>query len=152
MIRPITESDLDAIAEIEAASFARPLTRDDLATLHAKPAFDGFALFPDPDRLASYALFLNAGTTADLISTGTAPGDRRRGFASSVLAESLDNLAAAAVSEVMLEVAVDNVEALALYAGLGFGETGRRRDYYQRAHGRVDALVLTWRPVPQPTA
>jgi len=152
VIRPITNSDLDAIAEIEAVSFARPLTRDDLATLYARPAFDGFALFADPDRLASYALFLNAGPIADLISTGTAPGDRRRGFASSVLAESLDYLAAAAVSEVVLEVAVDNVEALALYAGLGFGETGRRRDYYQRADGRVDALVLTWRSEPQPAA
>ena len=152
MIRPVTESDLDAIAEIEATSFAHPLTRDDLATLYTRPAFDGFALFPDRDRLASYALFLNAGTIADLISTGTAPGDRRRGFASSLLTESLRHLAAAAVSEVMLEVAVDNVNALALYAGLGFGEVGRRRDYYQREQGRVDALVLKWSQAAQATA
>jgi ribosomal-protein-alanine N-acetyltransferase len=152
VIRPVTESDLDAIAEIEAASFARPLTRDDLATLYARSAFDGFALFADRDRLASYALFLNAGTIADLISTGTAPSDRRRGFASSLLTESLCHLAAAAVTEVTLEVAVDNVNALALYAGLGFGEVGRRRNYYQREQGRVDALVLKWRPAAQATA
>jgi len=152
VIRSITESDLDAIAEIEAVSFVRPLTRGDLATLYARPAFDGFALFTDRNRLASYALFLNAGTTADLISTGTAPGDRRCGFASSLLAESLDHLAAAAVTEVVLEVAVDNVNALALYHGLGFAEAGRRRDYYQRAHGRIDAVVLAWRSTPQATA
>ena len=144
MIRKITESDLDTIADIEAVSFVRPLTRNDLAVLYARPAFHGFALVPDGGRLASYALFLNAGTIADLVSTGTVPRDRRRGFASHLLAESLRHLAAVAVTEVTLEVAVDNVKALALYAGLGFGEVGRRREYYQRADGRVDALVLQW--------
>jgi len=41
---------------------------------------------------------------------------------------------------------------LALYAGLGFDEVGRRPDYYRRPGGRVDALILRWRPVPQGSA
>jgi ribosomal-protein-alanine N-acetyltransferase len=153
----MTEADLHAIADIEATSFTRPLTRDDLVALHAKPAFRGFVLAPDGGMPASYALFLKAGGMVDLVSTGTAAGARRRGFASRLLGESLRRLAADKVTEVTLEVAVDNVAALALYAGLGFGEVGRRSNYYRRPRGRVDALVLRWRPshwcpVPQGSA
>lgn len=152
MIRGITEADLDAIADIEAASFVHPLTLDDLVALHGRPAFRGFVLAPDGDKPASYALFLMAGGMADLVSTGTAAEARRRGFASRLLGESLHRLAADKVVEVTLEVAVDNMAALALYAGLGFGEVGRRRNYNRRSHGRVDALVLQWRPVSQGSA
>jgi ribosomal-protein-alanine N-acetyltransferase len=42
-----------------------------------------------------------------------------------------------------LEVAVDNAAALRLYRRAGFAEAGRRRGYYERPGGRVDALVLT---------
>jgi ribosomal-protein-alanine N-acetyltransferase len=101
---------------------------------------------------ASYALFLKAGDMADLVSTGTAATARRRGFASCLLGESLHRLAVDKITEVTLEVAVDNVAALALYAELGFGEVARRRNYYRRPHGRVDALVLQWRPAWQGSA
>ncbi|MFU1477623.1 hypothetical protein ACM25N_07930 [Roseovarius sp. C7] len=40
------------------------------------------------------------------------------------------------------EVAEDNAGAIALYRAAGFGECGRRKGYYRRAGGAVDALVL----------
>ena len=43
---------------------------------------------------------------------------------------------------VVLEVAADNDAARALYAGRGFIVVGRRRNYYRRAGGLVDALIL----------
>jgi ribosomal-protein-alanine N-acetyltransferase len=95
---------------------------------------------------------MTAGGMADLVSTGTAAMARRRGFASRLLGESLYRLEVDKVSKVTLEVAVDNVAALALYAGLGFGDVARRRNYYRRPHGRVDALVLQWRSVSQGSA
>jgi ribosomal-protein-alanine N-acetyltransferase len=43
-----------------------------------------------------------------------------------------------------LEVRKSNQAALALYAGLGFVEIGRRRDYYPAIEGgREDALVMS---------
>ena len=149
MIRDITEPDLDDIADIEAAVFARPLTHADLLSLYRQPAFRGFVLVREDGLPASYALFLNAGGVADLVSTATAMPFQRRGFAAWLLGESLSRLGAASVT---LEVAVDNVAALALYECLGFVEAGRRRDYYRRPGGRVDALVLRWRAVPQGSA
>lgn len=152
MIRAITAQDLDPIATIEAGAFARPLLRDDLVALSARSAFQGYVVMTEDDKLASYALFLAAAGAADLVSTGTATPSRRQGFASRLLAGSVHRLAEDGVTEVTLEVAVDNLAALALYTGLGFCEVGRRDGYYQRPDGRVDALVMRCRPVPQGTA
>ena len=44
------------------------------------------------------------------------------------------------VSEVLLEVAVDNAAALKLYESYGFAVMGRRRGYYQPSN--TDALVM----------
>ena len=152
MIRRITARDLDAVAAIEAGAFARPLTVDDLTTLFARPAFHGFVLETAGGAVASYALFLSAGDVADLVSTGTAAPERRQGFAVRLLTYALHRIIAAGATDITLEVAVDNVAALALYAGLGFSEAGRRAGYYKRPGGRVDALVMRYRHVSQGTA
>lgn len=152
MIRQIAAQDLDAVADLEAGAFARPLTRDDLTALYNRPAFCGFVLVTDDGEVASYALFLNAGDAADLVSTGTAMTVRRRGCAARLLRYALHRIAAAGVADITLEVAVDNAAALALYAGLGFHTVGRRDGYYRRSGGRVDALVMQYRPVAQGTA
>ena len=152
MIRQIAARDLDAVADIEAAAFARPLTRDELTALCTRPAFCGFVLLTDDGAVASYALFLNAGGAADLVSTGTVVTARRRGFAARLLTYARDRIVAAGAADITLEVAVDNAAALALYAGLGFCEVGRRDGYYQRPGGRVDALVMQYRSAPQGTA
>ena len=39
------------------------------------------------------------------------------------------------------EVAEDNRHARRLYEGLGFAETGRRRNYYKTGASRTDAIV-----------
>jgi ribosomal-protein-alanine N-acetyltransferase len=51
-------------------------------------------------------------------------------------------VARAEAKTVHLEVAADNIPALVLYHRLGFKEAGRRKDYYERADGSVDALRL----------
>jgi|TARA_B100001964_G_C14071093_1_gene525917 ribosomal-protein-alanine N-acetyltransferase len=50
--------------------------------------------------------------------------------------------------ELFLEVAEDNGAALALYAGAGFVQVGRRQGYYQGAGGARAALVLRSNPRP----
>jgi len=43
---------------------------------------------------------------------------------------------------IVLEVAVDNSAALALYSARGFMPVGHRRSYYRQASRCIDALVL----------
>ena len=142
MIRPVETRDLDPIATIESRLFARPLSQRDLDRLLAQPAGWG-AVFEGADgRVMSYLLLMNAGSSADIISLGTDPQAQRRGLASRLLNSVLRQLADRGVEEVILEVAVDNDAALALYSAAGFAEVARRRGYYQRAGDAVDAVVM----------
>ena len=83
--------------------------------------------------MTSYALLMNAGASADLVSLGTDP-KARAGLASRLLTSALQDLAGEGV-EVILEVAVDNIVALALYKRSGFIEAARRAGYYLRSNG-----------------
>lgn len=47
--------------------------------------------------------------------------------------------------EMELEVRASSAGALALYAGLGFAEKGRRREYYQQPVEDAVQMVLRWR-------
>ena len=142
MIRPVETRDLDAIAMIESRLFQRPLGRGDLEQLKARPASRGFVFEDTGARVTSYALFLYAGTSADVVSLGTDPKAQRTGLASRLLTSAFRDLVKEGVEEVMLEVAVDNDAALALYERFGFTEVARRSGYYRRPNGAVDAIVM----------
>ena len=142
MIRPVETRDLDPIATIESRLFTRPLNQGDLDRLLARPAGRG-VVFEDADgRVTSYVLLMNAGSSADIISLGTDPQAQRRGLASRLLNSALRQLVDEGVEEVILEVAVDNDAAMALYSAAGFAEVARRRGYYRRAGDVVDAIVM----------
>ena len=79
---------------------------------------------------------------AEIITIATRPQARRRGMARQLLNRELSELVGQGVRHVFLEVAASNTAALGLYGGMGFREAGRRKDYYQRQHGREDAIVM----------
>ena len=79
MIRPVETRDLDTIAMIESLLFQRPLSRGDLEKLLARPASRGFVFEDAEAGVTSYALFMNAGASADLVSLGTDPKAQRAG-------------------------------------------------------------------------
>ena len=80
---------------------------------------------------------------AEILTLGVAPVARRRGVATALLRGMIDAGAAAGAACLLLEVAVDNRPALALYRRYGFAQLGRQRAYYRRTSGgRVDAVVM----------
>jgi ribosomal-protein-alanine N-acetyltransferase len=79
----------------------------------------------------------------EVLTIGVRPQARRKGVAKALMAAALTAARQAGARSCFLEVAVDNQEACALYAGLGFRRAGRRRHYYDRGlGGLVDALVM----------
>ena len=94
------------------------------------------------DDPIGFALAIALGIETEVVSIGVLPDHRRRrtGFAllDAVCAEARLRRA----HRVVLEVALDNEAARALYARRGFTFVGRRRNYYSRAEGLVDALIL----------
>ena len=94
------------------------------------------------DRPVGFALALALGEEAEILSVGVLPGYRRAGAGRALLASIRLEAQRRGIERVVLEVAVDNTAARALYAACGFTEVGRRRNYYDRAGCFVDALIL----------
>ncbi|RCK53898.1 hypothetical protein TH25_00540 [Thalassospira profundimaris] len=68
---------------------------------------------------------------------------RRHGVGNVLMQGVFARLQNQASTRLLLEVAIDNAAAIALYRKLGFAEIGRRRGYYRRKdRPAVDALVM----------
>jgi [ribosomal protein S18]-alanine N-acetyltransferase len=81
---------------------------------------------------------------AELLSIALDREVRGLGLSAALLERHMAQLAQAGAQSVFLEVAADNMPALALYRGAGFAEIGRRRGYYpgEAGHPRRDALTM----------
>jgi ribosomal-protein-alanine N-acetyltransferase len=83
---------------------------------------------------------------AELLLLAVDPDWRQRGVASALIDHTAMNAAARGAHRLLLEVR-DGNQALCLYQRQGFGQIGRRRDYYRGGDGSThDALTLA-RPV-----
>jgi ribosomal-protein-alanine N-acetyltransferase len=141
-LRPAEAGDAAALAEIHAQAFDAPWPAQALADTLAGPGAAGL-LAGVSERALGLVLFRAVAGEAEILTLAVRPEARRRGLAGR-LVEGAALLAAMAGAEIMwLEVAEDNVPALALYRRLGFGDAGRRPRYYSRPGARpVDALLM----------
>ena len=81
---------------------------------------------------------------AELLTLAVLPAVRRRGIAKRLVQAFLTEAKSRDASAAFLEVAAENVPAIALYERAGFAQVGRRRAYYTGPDGqRQDALVLS---------
>ena len=161
-ILPLSTAHLAAIETLEAQLFEQPASAEMLASFHGNPASVGYVLIrrdqtPNAGSdavsgdIAAYALALNSGLSADLVTIGTALSCQRCGFGRAVLDHLVAALRDMGAHELMLEVAVDNVAARNLYAAAGFATVSVRPGYYRRAGGTVDAIAMrrdTRHPAP----
>jgi len=133
-----TASEL--LAELHGRIFAEGWPAAAFAALLSTPGTAAYVVSaPDPCGLA---LLRSAADEAEIITVGVLPAQRREGLAGGLLLAAFGDLRG--VDRVFLEVAEDNVSAIALYRRLGFRDAGRRKGYYARAGGgRIDALVMS---------
>jgi len=98
-----------------------------------------FGVF-DPN-LTGFILIKPAADQAEIITLAVSPDVRNTGVGGALITHSCDVIKAMGVTILFLEVAEDNVAAIALYKKCGFEAMGRRPAYYRRAKGRVAALT-----------
>lgn len=140
--------DVALLAELSRQCFASettfvgaPWTARLLAEILALPG--SFALLAvQGDQPVGFLLGQALFDDCEIHSLGVRPGSRRAGHARRLLEAAAAAAAARGACRLLLEVADSNAAARALYAALGFAETGRRRNYYRRADGTpVDAVT-----------
>lgn len=87
---------------------------------------------------------------AELLTIAVAPAARRAGVGNRLVSkfERSASLRGAATS--FLEVAADNVAAIALYTGHGYTESGRRKGYYTPRNAPATDAILLSKPLIVP--
>jgi ribosomal-protein-alanine N-acetyltransferase len=136
-----TAAEAPALAAAHAAAFEAPWRQDEFEDLLEGEGIFGFLATGD-DPLGMILCRVAAGEM-EVLTLAVAPQVRRHGVAKALMTAALGAARHMGVTEVFLEVAVDNAAAAALYDSLGFNRTGLRRGYYDRGkEGLADALVM----------
>ena len=90
-----------------------------------------------------FALGRASADEAELLMLAVLPDRRRQGLGRALLGAFEADAARRGAHIALLEVDATNAPAIALYAGAGYVERGRRRAYYRSPAGeRADALIL----------
>ena len=139
--RLTSEADLDAVAALEAESFANPWTRDMLAReLGQSDVARVYVLRMTDARLAAFCACWLVFDELHVNTVAVTPSWRRRGLASALMAHVLADAARDGAERATLEVRRSNEPALELYRRLGFAVEAVRPRYYTSPE--EDALIL----------
>lgn len=91
-------------------------------------------------NIVGYAgVFAPGGAEADVLTVGVVPAQRGKGIAKALMALITDWAKEQGSIAMMLEVKVDNAEAIGLYQSLGYSQLNIRKDYFGPG---LDALVM----------
>jgi [ribosomal protein S18]-alanine N-acetyltransferase len=130
------------IVEVHGQSFDHGWSATTFQDLLNKPTSRLYVAYED-DTLLGLLLVACISPESEILTIATAPAARRRGIGRGLLDYMRQALSQEGVSEVHLEVAMDNAPAIGLYHSLGFEKVGLRKAYYDRRPAPpVDALVL----------
>lgn len=139
-LRPMQESDIAAVAALEAAAYQFPwsdgIFRDCLRVGYTCRVVEVAAI------VVGYGIMSMGAGEAHILNLCVRADLRNRGIGQRVLAYMLDRARAAGMLDAFLEVRPSNVAAIRLYQAAGFEQVGIRRGYYQAVGGREDAAVL----------
>lgn len=139
-IRAMRPADLQAVGEVEIASYRFPWTlgifRDCLLAGYQSLVLDASG------NISGYCIMSIAAGEAHLLNLCIHPSCQQLGYGRRLLVEALGRARRAGVETVFLEVRPSNKAAIALYRSLGFRLIGRRPSYYQADRGREDAVIF----------
>jgi ribosomal-protein-alanine N-acetyltransferase len=133
-------ADIEAVLQIEAASFPDPLTRESLLyDLGENPAARHLAALWEGEVCGWLGVYfvLDEG---QILRVATSPPFRRRRVAKALVSQMLRRGKEAGLAFFTLEVRSQNEAAIRLYSSLCFTQNGRRRGYYQNPAD--DALLM----------
>ena len=136
----MTDADLDAVAAAESRIHAFPWTRGNFADSLA--AGHGAWLAREGERMIGYAVMTQVLDEVHLLNISVLPELQRGGRGSALLNHLVAWARMHGATRMLLEVRPGNFAGQGFYRCQGFGEIGRRRDYYPAHQGREDAVVM----------
>jgi len=139
-VRRATIADLDAIMEIERASFSSPWPASAMEEEIERRSWSRVALAEESGRATGFIVYWLVDRELHLLNLATSPSFRRQGVARELIDFMLAEGHRRSLWQVVLEVRESNDAALGLYEGFGFSRVGRRPRYY--TDNGEDAIVM----------
>lgn len=143
LVRDLTEADLDRVSQLERDVFGVSAWSSSLVAEEFKYGFSRWRAVDVEGMLAAYAVYGFDGDAFHLMNLVVDPAARGTGLGRLLMADLLAEARNLKVPDVWLEVAVNNVAALALYRAHGFEDVRVRKKYYQPEG--LDAQVMRLR-------
>lgn len=141
VFRPLTESDLRAVDELESLCFCDPWTKSMFLGAFLSEFFCGFGAFCE-GRLIGFIVSTVVFEDAETDDLAVHPDYRRRGVGKELLRKAEEEAKKRGATRAFLEVRVGNTAAFALYEKCGYKTLRRRAKYYPDGE---DAFVMTKR-------
>ena len=146
-LRPMRDTDLDAVMVIEHRGYAFPWTRGIFVDC-LKAGYQAW-LLEDHGLPLGYGILSIAADEAHVLNICVDPLVQSRGLGRLLLRRLIDDARARRAQRIFLEVRPSNPHAIALYQSEGFNEIGRRPRYYPAPNnGREDAIVMAIELLP----
>jgi ribosomal-protein-alanine N-acetyltransferase len=137
-IRPMVESDLPQVVQLEGSIFPDPWRRESFAESLAEEHVGSWVV-ESQGRIIGYMVTLWVADEIHILNLAVNNNYRRQGLATHLLS-TLERFAKGHQSKhFWLEVRSSNLPAQAFYAKHGFKHVGRRRHYYRNGE---DALIM----------
>jgi ribosomal-protein-alanine N-acetyltransferase len=140
----VCEADIDAVLDIETASFPAPWHRASFEGQLLEKTSRALAIKQTqqggPDRFIAYIFFALIDNQMRVLNLAVDSAYRRQGLATFLLQYTMTLARKYGISKMYLEVRPSNHPAIGLYKKTGFIETGRKPEYYLET--REDAIVM----------
>ena len=142
----MTLADVDAVHEIETASFPTPWSRDSFEKEVTENRCARYLVLKADGVCAAYAgmwLVLDEGHVTNI---AVRPDLRGRGYGEMITRALIQLAADSGLRFLTLECRRSNLAAQSLYHKLGFKDVGFRKRYYEN---KEDALIMFLEPLPE---
>ncbi|MFV1983131.1 MAG: ribosomal protein S18-alanine N-acetyltransferase [Thiohalomonadales bacterium] len=140
-IRPMTESDLDWIMEIEMSVYPHPWTRGIFSDC-IKVGYKCWVL-EDEYNIIGYTVMSMTINEVHLLNISIASNRQNQGLGRQFVIQMCEIAKQSQADTMLLEVRPSNTIAIHLYDSIGFNEIGIRKNYYPDDNGnREDAIIM----------
>jgi [ribosomal protein S18]-alanine N-acetyltransferase len=139
--RPANAFDLAVFVSLDKELFPySPWSASQYKEEFSAPTRHFVVALDQTESIIGYAgVFAPGGAEADVLTVGVIPSQRGKGIARQLMAQITDWARQQGSTAMMLEVKVDNLEAIGLYDSLGYSKLNIRKDYFGAG---LDALVM----------
>ena len=135
----MSAEDVPQIVQLEALCFSCPWSERSVAGELSNP-LSLWLVAADGDTVAGYVGSQAVLGEADMMNVAVLPAYRNQGVGRKLIVNLIENLKKNGVYSLTLEVRASNQPAIHLYESMGFGQVGRRPNYYKAP--KEDALIL----------